>query len=72
VLVLIMTVTQAAIRSGRDGSTTEDMMTLADLRAAMIALKEVEGHVSVQAPAPIAEPHPITGPQPVPLTKPAE
>jgi hypothetical protein len=72
VLVLIMTVTQAAIRAGRDGSTTEDMMTLADLRAAMIALKEVEGHMNVKAPDPIPEPHPIPGPQPVPMTKPAE
>lgn len=72
VLVLIMTVTQAAIRAGRDGSTTEDMMTLADLRAAMIALKEVEGHTSVKAPDPIPEPHPIPGPKPVPLTKSAE
>jgi hypothetical protein len=72
VLVLIMTVTQAAIRAGRDGSTTEDMMTLADLRAAMIALKEVEGHTSVKAPEPIPEAHPIPGPKPVPLTKPAE
>lgn len=65
VLVLIMTVTQAAIRAGRDGSTTEDMMTLADLRAAMIALREVEGHTAVKAPASRSEPHPVPPPKPV-------
>jgi len=73
VLVLIMTVTQAAIRTYRDGSTSEDLMTLADLRAAMIALREVEGHQSVRPPAPVSEPHPVPGPQPVSLkTTPGE
>ncbi|MEJ6398611.1 hypothetical protein [Yoonia sp. 208BN28-4] len=49
VLVLIIAVTQSAIRAGRDGSTSEDMMTLADLRAAMTALREIEDS---QAPQP--------------------
>lgn len=65
VLVLIMTVTQAAIRNYRDGSTSEDLMTLADLRAAMIALREVEAHTG-PTPAP---PQAAPGPKPVPLTK---
>ena len=69
VLVLIMTVTQAAIRAYRDGSTSEDLMTLADLRAAMIAMREIEGHTAVKAPEPVPEPHPVPGPKPVPMTK---
>ncbi len=55
VLVLIITVTQSAIRAGRDGSTSEDMMTLADLRAAMVALREVELH---SAPPSATQPQP--------------
>ncbi|MHA7869485.1 MAG: hypothetical protein ACX93U_18535 [Salipiger thiooxidans] len=42
VLVLILAVTQAAIREGRDGSPVEDSMTLAELRSALSALREVE------------------------------
>lgn len=65
VLVLIMAVTQASIRSMRDGSTNEDLMTLADLRAAMLALNEVQGHTAVKATAPVSEPHPIPAPKPL-------
>lgn len=59
VLVLIVAVTQGAIRSGRDGAATEDLLTLAELRSAVRALREVEedldppGHVPIRtAPLP--------------------
>ena len=42
VLVLILAITQSAIRSGRDGTTVEDNLTLAELRAALAAAKEVD------------------------------
>jgi len=42
VLVFILMITQAAIRSGRDGVAMEDTMTLAELRAALSALRDVE------------------------------
>jgi len=38
----------------------------------MIALKEVEGHLHVKAPEPVAEPDPVVGPHPVQMAKPAE
>lgn len=43
VLVLILAVTQGAIRSGREGASIEDTLTLAELRAAMAAVRDVEG-----------------------------
>lgn len=42
VLVLILAVTQAAIRRGREGVGIEETLTLAELRAAMRALKDIE------------------------------
>ncbi|MCZ4352427.1 hypothetical protein O4H61_07850 [Roseovarius aestuarii] len=42
VLVLILSVVQAAIRTGRDGVRLEDTMTLAELRGAVLALREME------------------------------
>jgi len=42
VLVLILAVTQAAIRVGRDGTATEDSMTLSELRAAISAIREMD------------------------------
>jgi hypothetical protein len=42
VLVFVLAVTQAAIRSGRDGLSIEETLTLADLRAAVNAMREVE------------------------------
>ena len=42
VLVFVLAVTQAAIRSGRDGTGIEETLTLADLKAAMNAVREVE------------------------------
>lgn len=42
VLVLIVTITQGAIRLGREGAATEDIMTLSELRAAIHAIRDVE------------------------------
>ena len=54
VLVLILMVTHAAIRSGRDGVRVEETLTLSELRGAMIAMREMEEiH---QPPQPAASP----------------
>ncbi len=50
VLVFILAITHAAIRQGREGAGVEDTLTLAELRAAVTALREVEA-VSAQPPA---------------------
>ncbi|APG48971.1 hypothetical protein [Phaeobacter porticola] len=42
VLVLIVAITQGAIRAGREGATTEDTMTLAELRAAVAAIRDID------------------------------
>lgn len=42
VLVFVLAVTQAAIRKGRDGLSIEETLTLADLKAAMSAMRDVE------------------------------
>lgn len=42
ILVFVLAVTQAAIRTGRDGLSIEETLTLADLRAAVNAMKDVE------------------------------
>ncbi|MDA7425408.1 AAA family ATPase [Thalassococcus lentus] len=42
VLVFILAITQSAIREGHDGAGVEDRMTLAELRAALSALRDVE------------------------------
>lgn len=42
VLVFILMITQAAIRSGREGVSMEQTMTLAELRAALAAVRDVE------------------------------
>ncbi len=58
VLVLIVTITQSAIRVARDGTATEDSLTLSELRAAMIALKDIDRTMS----APVAPPIPRSKP----------
>ncbi|WP_226779032.1 hypothetical protein [Oceaniglobus trochenteri] len=68
VLVFILMITQAAIRSGRDGVSMEQTMTLAELRAALSAARDVEFALDRAAPEP--EPRPHVGPQP--LRDPAE
>ncbi|MEB8386353.1 hypothetical protein OO012_03855 [Rhodobacteraceae bacterium KMM 6894] len=66
VLVLILAVVQAAIRTGRDGVRLEDTMTLAELRGAVLALREMEDihHTQAQTQARPATPkaaplHPV-------------
>ena len=42
VLVFVLAITQASIRSGRDGLSIEETMTLAELKAAINAMRDVE------------------------------
>jgi hypothetical protein len=42
VLVFILAITQSAIRQGREGTAVDDTMTLAELRAALGAIRDVE------------------------------
>ena len=60
VLVLILAVTQSAIRAGRDGVPIEDRMTVAELRAALAAAREVDLRPDPPAPQP---PEPEERPQ---------
>ena len=46
VLVFVLAITQAAIRNGRDGLSIEETLTLADLKAAINAMKDVEASMS--------------------------
>ncbi|MEI4262987.1 hypothetical protein [Roseovarius sp. D0-M9] len=55
VLVFILMVTQAAIRSGREGVGIEQTLTLSELRAAMMVLHEMD---EVRRPVPPASPEP--------------
>jgi hypothetical protein len=43
VLVFILAITQGAIRTGREGAAIEDTLTLAELRAALTALRDLDG-----------------------------
>ncbi|APX11903.1 hypothetical protein [Tateyamaria omphalii] len=54
VLVFILAITQNAIRGGREGAAVEDTLTLAELRAAMAALRDVE--TTMTAPADQVDP----------------
>lgn len=60
VLVLILAITQSAIRDGRDGADIEQTLTLADARAAVAALAEIE---RAQHPAPPVDPVPMAPPK---------
>lgn len=42
ILVFVLAITQVAIRNGRDGLSIEETLTLADLKAAINAMKDVE------------------------------
>lgn len=42
ILVFVLAITQSAIRTGRDGLSIEETLTLADLKAAMNAMRDVE------------------------------
>jgi hypothetical protein len=49
VLVMILAITQSAIRAGRDGIALEDSMTLTELRAALAAAREVDEGLDAHA-----------------------
>ncbi|MCJ8139994.1 hypothetical protein [Falsirhodobacter halotolerans] len=51
VLVFILMVTQAAIRSGRGETVTDDSMTVGELRAALAAADALQGPASTPRPA---------------------
>lgn len=56
VLVMIVTIAQGAIRAGREPARVEDAMTVAELRAAVLALREIEGAPKETVPhAPTSE-----------------
>ena len=46
VLVFVLAITQSAIRNGRDGLSIEETLTLADLKVAINAMKDVEATLS--------------------------
>ncbi|WP_299146028.1 hypothetical protein [uncultured Tateyamaria sp.] len=60
VLVFILAITQSAIRGGREGAAVEDTLTLAELRAALAAVRDVETAMTAPdtapPPAPVARP----------------
>ena len=58
VLVLILSITQAAIRGGRSELKLEQTMTLADLDAALVAMRRMEAQMQAarKAPGPEAPP----------------
>ncbi|WP_308916169.1 hypothetical protein [Jannaschia sp. LMIT008] len=62
VLVLIVAVAQAAVRQGRAPAAPADTLSVGELRAALQALREVEGRAP---PAPAAPP-PAAVPEPLP------
>lgn len=59
VLVFILAITQSAIRSGREGARIEDTLTLTELRAAVTALRDIEGALP---PEHLAQPTPHQDP----------
>jgi uncharacterized membrane protein YgdD (TMEM256/DUF423 family) len=67
VLVLILAVTQAAIRTGRDGTAVEDSMTLSELRAAITAIRDMDTSLARSEPrtppVPLSD-APVTAPKP--------
>ena len=76
VLVLIIAITQGLIRLGREGAPIEDTMTIAELRAALHAAREVDAAflATPAATAPPAEPasfEPTIAPEPAEDTPPA-
>ncbi|MEL6520189.1 MAG: hypothetical protein AAFQ66_04450 [Pseudomonadota bacterium] len=66
VLVFILMVIQGAIRAGREPVGIEDGLTLAELRAAMQGLREVEEAMDRSEPTPPeVAPHPVEAPLPL-------
>lgn len=74
VLVFIAAVTQAAIRQGREGAAVEDTLTLAELRAALNALRDVENALQAMPHDDTARPltldRPVNAPPPASEPKP--
>ncbi|MEQ5870149.1 hypothetical protein J4E08_09580 [Sagittula sp. NFXS13] len=62
VLVFILAITHGAIRNSRDGTGIEDTMTLAELRAAVGALRDVEALAAAQ-PTPDSPPTRAAAPE---------
>ncbi|WP_299557736.1 hypothetical protein [uncultured Sulfitobacter sp.] len=60
VLVFILAITHGAIRSGREGTAVEDSMTLAELRAALAVVRDLDGSVkeTAQVLTPLPKPNP--------------
>ena len=56
VLVLILAITQGAIREGREGTAIEETLTLAELRAAVAAMRDMDAEMKGSARAPAEEP----------------
>ena len=56
VLVLILMVVQAAIRAGREPLAVEQTLTLAELQAALLAVRDVEDAMEPRPAAPAAQP----------------
>jgi hypothetical protein len=52
VLVFILAITQSAIRLGREGTAVEDSLTLAELRAAIAVMKEMDQAMKEDSAAP--------------------
>ena len=72
VLVFILMITQAAIRSGRDGVPIENTMTLAELRAALAAVRDVELAMERHDTRPDGRVEPRLTASPTQLREPAE
>ncbi|WP_245189060.1 hypothetical protein [Mameliella alba] len=64
VLVFILAITHAAIRQGREGAGVEDTLTLAELRAAVTALREVEAVAGPPTASPAHTAQPAATPRP--------
>ena len=76
VLVLIIAITQGLIRLGREGAPIEDTMTIAELRAALHAAREVDAAflatpAATTPPPEPASPDPTIAPEPAEDTPPA-
>jgi hypothetical protein len=66
VLVFILAITQGAIRRGREGAAIEDTLTLAELRAALAALSEIEQTPGMRRAPEAPEDTPATPPESAP------
>lgn len=73
VLVLIVAITQGLIRYGREGAAIEDTMTIAELRAALHAARDVDlALIGAQAVPPTRAAAPEVPHDPTPTDAPPE